>query len=142
MCIQPFKLGKFLHGGQRSLERVASVFDDARAPLELIDREASEGRARAACRQRVARPGDVIAQHRRRISAEKNCARGQNLFGNFARVARHHFAMLRRELVCERDGVGQRLHLNQIAVVVQRALDELAPREFGQLPGDFFFDGF
>jgi hypothetical protein len=98
------------------------VFHHARAPLKLVHGQAGERRACAAGRQRVTWPGHVIAQNRRRKCAEKNRARRQNFFGNLARIARHHFAMLRRKLVRQSNRVVERLYLNQPAVVLQRAL--------------------
>ena len=63
---EAFDLREFLHRLQRFLERGAVVFHHARASLELIHRQPGKRRARAAGRQRVARPSHVIAQHRRR----------------------------------------------------------------------------
>jgi hypothetical protein len=45
--------------------------------------------------------------------------------------------MFRRELVRERDRVSERFRLDEIAVVIQRAADEVAARERGQLLFNF-----
>ena len=140
MRIQTFHLRKFFHGRQRFFERGAVVFHHAGAALELVHGQAGKGRTRAAGRQRVARAGDVIAQHRRRPRAEENRARRQDFLGNLARIARHHFAMFRRDLIGQRDRLVERLYLDQPAIALQRALDEFAPRQFRQLPRDFVFD--
>ena len=89
----------------------------------------------------MARPGHVIAQHRRRPRTEENRARRQDAFGYLPRIARHHLAVLRREPVRQRHAVIQRLHLNQPAVGVERAFNEVTARELGHLLRDFLFDG-
>src|ERR1039458_7917645 len=88
MRAQSFQLREFLYGGQRFLERGAVVFHQAGAALELVHGQAGIRCARAAGRQRVARPGHVITQHRRRPGPEENRARRQDAGRNMSRERR------------------------------------------------------
>ena len=133
MRAEAFEFREFFHRLQRLLKRRAAVFHNARAALELIHRQPGERRARAVGRQNVARPGDVIAQHRRRIISQKNRARRQDFFGNFLRLARHHFAMFRRKLVRQRNRIVQMFHQNQPAIVLQRARNGAFRASFGNI---------
>ncbi len=66
-----FNLRKFLDGPERFAQRRLFIFYKTRPPLKLIDGQARKGRPAAAGRERVARPRDVISQHRRRIISKK-----------------------------------------------------------------------
>ena len=76
MRVKPLDFREFLDRPKRLSQRRLLIFDNAGAPLKLIDGQSREGRAGATGGKRVARTRHVITQDRRRIVSQEDRARG------------------------------------------------------------------
>ena len=129
MRIQTFEFGEFLDGLGGFSERGALVFYEARAALELIYRESGERSPRPTGGQRVARAGNVVTEDGRRVRTEKDRAGCEDVPADLFCLASHHLAMFGRKLICQREAIGNALHLNQPTTRTERTLDEFTSRE-------------
>ena len=141
MRVQPFQSGEFSDGFQRLFQGGLFVFDQAGAPLKLVHGQPGEGSARPARRQGVAGAGHIIAQHGGRIASQKNRPRRRDFLRQTRAATADDFQMLRREAIGQFHRLLQAGDLDEPAVVAQRAFDQFAPRQLGQLPRDFLLDG-
>src|SRR5438132_450249 len=90
----------------------------------------------------MARSCHIIAEDCWRPGAEEDCACGLDVSAHLGSLARDHLTMLGRDLVREDHTLVQRLYLNEPAIALQCASDELRARQSGQLLSDFLFDCF
>ena len=88
----------------------------------------------------MAWPCDVIPQDRGRERTKKNRAGSFDPAADLPSLACHHLAVLRCELVGQRDCLVERFQPDEPAIVVEGALDELAPRQLRQLACDLLFN--
>ena len=128
MRTQAFQLRKLLHGGQGFFESRLGILDVAGAALELVCGEAGKGRAGAVGRQDVAWAGNVVAERGGRVVAEKDRAGGDDAAAQLGGVAGDDFAMLGSDLIGQRHGVFERLHLNEPEIAVEHALNQFTTR--------------
>lgn len=113
------------------------VLDNACSVLELVDGQSGKALSATAGGQYMARAGNVIAKHRRRIIAEEYRAGGGDLSGDSAAVFRHNLAMFRGKLVGDGNGRLQVFDLQAPTVAGERLLNVGCSRLFGEL----VFDG-
>src|SRR5947208_1757537 len=135
-------LREFPQCRQCFLERGAIVFHEAGSPLKLVHRQPSERTACSSSWQRMTWAGNVIAQYRRSPESEKDRPSTADLTAHLRTIARHDFAMLRREPIRQLHSIRQGFHFDEPAIVIQRAPNELASGHPFNLPPDFLLHDF
>ena len=134
--VEPFEPRQPRDRRPEPAERPRSSLDEA-GPLDEVVHPERRGEARrAAGREHVVGPGEVVAERLRRVRPDEDGARRGGCAAPSGAGHAPQLEVLRREPVRERDRLGEGRRHHHRAEARQRARGDGAPRQRGELLGE------